>query len=241
MIKIITYQIKPYLLIGQAVEPFLKPGADWLRDVINQLMRHHRPQLVNAGIDTSIFHNHDEKTSHTMSPYPRIVYQNHNGLFLVSGISEGEAALSALSAFCQQPAAVGAHMMVHFSQYRIQETEIVHTEHRNLYQINHYLALDQKTHKQYVEATAVQKIQLLERTLKKHLAGDLFLYLGVDIGDPVVEILEVLPAEPRMNTYKNHHYLSFNLVFSLDVELPDYVALGNGKAFGYGVITRVTD
>lgn len=238
MLTILTYQLKPYLLVGEPLEPLLKPGAEWLRDIVNMLMVRHREHLTKAGIDTSIFHNHDEKTSHTLPPYPRILYQNHNGIFLVTGINEGAVALAALAAFYPQPVSVGHKLFVGFAPYRVQESGIVKTESPITYKISNYLALDQKTHKEYQAATAIQKLQLLEGRLLKHLVADLFHYLHIDIPEPRLELLDMLSSGQRSLTYRSHHYLAFNMVFGLDVQLPDFLALGNGKAFGYGVIER---
>lgn len=239
MIKLLTYQVKPYLLLGESAESYLKPNAEWIRDMVNQLMVRHRQHLVKAGVDTSLFHNHDEASSHTLTTYPRIIYQNNNGFFMVTGINQGAAALSELFGLYPQPVAAGKTMMVSFVPYRSLETEMVKTGEMIRYAIHNYLALDAKTHKQYADSTAAQKISLLEDTILKHLTGDLFHYLDVVVDEPAVEIVEMLNNEPRSMTYKNHHYLSFNLVFAANVLLPDFVALGNGKAFGYGMIERV--
>jgi len=239
MIKLLSYQVNPFLLLGESTEPYLKPNAEWIRDIVNQLMVRHRGHLVKAGVDTSIFHNHDEARSHTLPPYPRILYQNNNGIFLVTGINQGADALAELLGFYREPVYAGKKMMVSFSPYSNRETDIVKTDGMITYSIGNYLALDMKTHKQYINATAVQKILLLENTLIKHLLNDLFHYLEVDVDELTVEILEMPAKEQRSMTYKNHHYLAFNLIFAANVLLPDFVALGNGKAFGYGIIKRL--
>lgn len=241
MIKLLTYQVNPYLLLGEAAEPYLKTNTEWIRDIVNQLMMRHHQHLVKAGIETSLFHNHDETLNHTLPPYPRIIYQNNNGVFMVTGINKGADAIKELFGFYQQPVVAGKNIMISFEPYQKQETDIVKTEGMMMYAIHNYLALDAKTHKQYAHATAIEKLYLLRDTLLKHLIGDLFRYLQVEVDEPQLEIIEMLNNEQRKMTYKNHHYLAFNLVFGANVLLPSFVALGNGKAFGYGVIERVNN
>jgi len=237
MIKLLTYQVKPYLLIGESVGSYLKFNTEWIRETINMLVNRHRQQLSKAGVDTSLFHNHNESNSQTLTTYPLIIYQQHDSMFFVTGINEGALALSELLNLYPQPVSISNALMVGFSLYRTQETEIVKTAGMLTYRIHNYLALDAKTHKQYESATAVQKIQLLEQTLQKHFENDMFKYLNIAVEGLSVEITK-MNGEPKSITYKTHRYLSFDLLFSANILLPAFLALGTVKAFGYGMIER---
>jgi hypothetical protein len=59
------------------------------------------------------------------------------------------------------------------------------------------------------------------------------------MNDIRVEIFDFIKLDQKLLPYKNHFYLPFNLVFSTNFLLPDFLSLGNGKAFGYGIIEQL--
>ncbi|MCX6269640.1 MAG: hypothetical protein NTU44_00185 [Bacteroidetes bacterium] len=77
---------------------------------------------------------------------------------------------------------------------------------------------------------------MLEEAIRKHLEKDFFKYLSIEHKAADIALTELPLINPQRQTYKNHQYLSFNLSFSSNLLLPDYMALGNGKAFGYGIL-----
>jgi hypothetical protein len=239
MISMTTYRITPYLNMGEPREPYYTPGAEWVRDAVKGLMHRHSALLKTQDVDTSLFHNHNEQTSHNKPGYPLIIFHYTGGMFLVTGINAGAYALSRLMALYHEPVKVTNHLLVSFTLYREVDQEIDITPNPVSYLIHNYLPLNTEIHKEYETAGAMRKITILEEAIHKHLEKDLFRYLG--IGFPAGDInLSALPeVNAHRQTYKNHHYLSFNLRFSSCLQLPDYLALGNGKAFGYGILERV--
>lgn len=239
MIKTITYQITPYLLLGTHTEAYIKPGTEWIRDVVKGLMHQNSKYLHQMGVDTSLFHNHNENTSQTLIRYPRILYHYTNGQFLVTGINEGASALQLLFSLFKYPVQYVEKIIVTFSLFKSEQIEIINSDSRHYYKINNWLALDAKTHKQYIEFSAAHKIELLNDTLFKHVKNDLFKYLDITLDDIKVEIFDFIKLDQKLLPYKNHFYLPFNLVFSTNFILPDFLSLGNGKAFGYGIIEQI--
>jgi hypothetical protein len=238
MITITTYQIKPFLLIGETPEKYVKPGSEWIRDSIKGLMHDKSEQLKKQGVDTSLFHNHNEANSNTLPGYPKIIYHYTNGQFLVTGINEGAFALQQLFTSYRNMIDINDRLKVGISRFSHEETDIVQTEQPIIYQIHQYLALDSKTHKQYVGVPMTEKIQMIEKTLHKHLINDLFKYMGVSLPNIQVQLVDILKLDQKLLPYKAHFYLPFNLLFSLNANLPQFVALGSGKAFGYGIIEK---
>lgn len=239
MINTSTYQIKPYLLIGSRTEDFIKPGTEWIRDVVKGLMHQNSKYLHQKNVDTSLFHNHDEKTSQTLIRYPRIIYHYTNEKFFVTGINEGVIALQHLFDLFKYPVSYNDKIMVSFSIYKSEQIRIVLTEDTFQYKINNWLAMDSKTHKQYLALSACQKMQKLDETLHKHITNDLFKYLSITLEDIQVEIQDIVKFDQKLLSYKDHRYLPFNLIFTTNFLLPDFLALGNGKVFGYGIIEQL--
>ncbi len=239
MLQTSTYQIKPYLLLGTHTDAYIKPGTEWIRDVVKGFMHHNSNYLHQLGIDTSLFHNHNESTSQTLIRYPLILYHYTNEHFFVTGINQGATALQQLFGLFKYPVQYDEKIMVTFNLFKSEQVEITNTDSRYYYKINNWLALDTKTHKQYIELPATKKIELLNETLYKHIVNDLFKYLAITIPEINVEIFDFIKLDQKLLPYKNHFYLPFNLVFSTDFLLPDFLSLGNGKAFGYGIIEQI--
>ena len=238
MLRIITYQLKPYLLLGETPDKYVKPGTEWIRDAVKGLMHRSSSALKERNVDTTLFHNHNETTSKTMPGYPKIIYHYTNGQFLVTGINEGTVALQQLFALYDQTLLISDKLMIRILHFGFEEIEVAASEQFNSYRIRHYLAFNAGAHKVYNGATATGKMELLEKTLHKHLENDLFKYLSIIIPDLHVKLLNILKLDQKLLPYKNHFYLPFDLVFSLNVNLPQFIALGNGKAFGYGIVEK---
>jgi len=241
MISLTTYRINPYLNLFEPAEPFFKPGSEWVRDAVKGLMHPNSDKLRSKGVATSLFHNHDEKTSLNKPDYPLIIYHYTGGQFFVTGINEGAFAINELTALFPGPVKVNQQpMVVSFSKVKSSNQEIEAVSDPVTYQIHNYLALNAGIHQEYEAADALRKIAMLEEAIRKHLEKDLFKYLGIDLPVPEIKLLEIPFINPKRQTYKNHHYFSFNLKFSVNLLLPSYLALGNGKAFGYGILEQET-
>lgn len=241
MISMVTYRINPYLNIGEPRDSYFLPGAEWMRDAVKGLMHRNSALLKNQEVDTSLFHNHNEQTSHNKPGYPLIIYHFTGGHFLVTGINEGAYALSRLIALFREPVRVSNQMLVSFTMVGEINHEIEATQVPVKYQVNNYLALNAEIHKEYESAGPMRKLLILEEAIRKHLEKDLFKYLGIDLALHDLNLSELPDVNPHRQTYKNHHYLSFNLRFSTCLHLPDYIALGNGKAMGFGILEKYSD
>lgn len=239
MISMITYRIIPFLNLDEPREPYFNPGSEWVRDAVKGLMHRNSAMLKEQGVDTSRFHNHDEQTSQNKPGYPLIIYHYTGGQFLVTGINEGAYALSQLMALYPGPVKVSHQMMVYFSMLKESNQEIEAVAEPVIYQLHNYLPLNAGLHREFESAGAMRKMAMLEEAISKHLEKDMFKYLGIDLPVPEISLIDIPAIEPRRQTYKNHQYLAFNLKFSVGLLLPDYLTLGNGKAFGYGILEKV--
>lgn len=238
MISMATYRITPFVNIGEPREPFYQPGAEWMRDAVKGLMHRHSAKLKQEDVDTSLFHNHNELTSHNKPGYPLIIYHCTGGQFFVTGINEGAYALARLMALYHEPVRVAGHLLVSFSKQKETAREIEATDQPVVYTLHNYLPLNAGVHREFEQAGPMRKILMLEEAIRKHLEKDLFKYLHIDLPVTDVVLSDLPEINPRRQTYKNHQYLSFNLEFSARLALPDYLALGNGKAFGYGILEK---
>ena len=225
--------------MGNNAEPYLKPGPDWVRDAVKGLMHRNAGLLKERGVDTSLFHNHNETNSQNKPTYPLIIYHFADAKFMVTGINEGAYALEQLMALYNFPVEAGNDLLVTFRKLHGKQTiEVVPTPQANTYRLCYYLPFNPKVHKEYDILDAGQKMELLRQTITKHLVNDMFKYLQIPVFDPRVQVLDIVKLDQKRHTYKEHHYLSFDLVFAANASLPVLLTLGNGKAFGYGTIQK---
>ena len=239
MFEILTYQIIPYLRLGYNADSYLKPGSEWVRDAVKGLMHSNSKWLKERNVDTSLFHNHDETSSRNKPDYPRIIYHFANSKFSVTGINEGAYALEQLMTLYHHPVETDKDLIIAFHKLgRKQEFTIEYSARAIAYRLTNYLPFSPETFKKYELLNMAQKIELLRLTISKHLVYDLFKYLQIPVFDPLVEIIDILKLDQKRYTYKDHHYLTMDLLFRANLSLPDLLTLGNGKAFGYGLIEK---
>ena len=240
-ISLSTYRISPFVRVGEPIEPLYKPGSEWARDAVKGLMHLNSDLLKEKRVDTSLFHNHDELTSKTKPGYPLIIYHYNGGQFLVTGINEGAYAMDQLMALYHGPVVASSRLIVGFSAQPPVVHEIEQKDHPQCYNLYNYLALNSKIHKEFEQANAMQRIVMLEDAIAKHLEKDLFKYLNIELPTPQPILLDLPIIHSALHTYKNHQYLSFNLKFSVNISLPNYLPLGNGKAMGFGILEKYSD
>jgi hypothetical protein len=238
MLHSATYQLKPYLLIGEPAEKYIKPGTEWVRNAVKGLMHSKSGFLKGKGVRTELFHNHNELTGKTLTGYPKILYHYTNESFLVTGINEGATALGQLFELYPGMIRINGQLIIGISKTDDVTHDDLASGKVQLYRIKNYLPFNASTHKLYLAESLPGKMKLLEDTMKKHFRNDLFKFLEINVPELELKLIDILKLDQKRLSYKNHQYLPFDLVFSLNIDLPQYLALGNGKAFGYGIIER---
>ncbi len=107
------------------------------------------------------------------------------------------------------------------------------------YTLRCWLALNNDNHVKYNESNDEQRKILLERILTGNIlsfAKGLNWFVDKQLNVNIEEVENV-----REVSFKGEPTLSFNVVFTANVFLPDYISLGKGAAIGYGTIKRVEE
>jgi hypothetical protein len=86
-----------------------------------------------------------------------------------------------------------------------------------------------------------QRIENLEERIRLQIQKDLANHFNLSIDGFSVNILE--PGEPGgiSVSYEEHGYKAFTILFESNLILPEGIALGHGKAFGFGIIHRMNN
>lgn len=238
MINVLTYHVKPFLLFGENDAMLQKSGAEWLRTSINILYNRGKARLHNAEVITDIFHNHDEKTGKTKPGYPLIIYHKIDNSFYITAINEGVETVKELLSPVTRPVEINKNLYMYFEVFKAEEIEVINTQTKNKYSITDWLPLNADTHKKYKTLALIEKIKFLEEILQKHIIYDFGKYLNLEISKTEVSISDVDRLKRTCMQYKGHDYLPFSLKFTANVNLPDFITLGNGKSFGYGMVKK---
>jgi len=232
MITIKTYCLEPYTTGNTPTKNY---GTEWLRETVNKLMRDKRPELEAEGVDTSLFYNHAPETGQTRVSYPLVIYHLINGLFYLTGISEGAFAVEKLATQYQLPFAVGETV---FKQFRNTKEGGTYNpgivDQQRTYKLVEWRPIHHQQRNAFNQMSLVAKAAELNTRLEKHLTNELGKYLNIGFDGLKLEITDIDRVyEPTL--YKNRHpYPAFDIRFKANIALPPMITLGNHQALGFG-------
>ncbi|HLS71795.1 MAG TPA: CRISPR-associated endonuclease Cas6 [Chitinophagaceae bacterium] len=104
------------------------------------------------------------------------------------------------------------------------------------YVIKNWLALNDKNYKRYKEYSDIDQLDMLE----KILIGNILAFAkGVDWEiDKEVKLRILNIIKVKSLRYKNTQLMAFDVDFSTNAFLPNFIGLGKGVSHGYGVINH---
>ncbi len=249
MIKSIVYQTTPFLSEGyQLPDLGINNGTAWLRGAVNHLYNRNKGRLRKAGVATSLFHNHNEQSGNTIARYPLIQYQRWHNDFFLAGFNQGGDTLKELFAGLNPTCEIDNYMLLKVKKVFDREQQVAATGCSFRYTITDWLPFNRVNYTQYKNAGALtKKTKMLEHILKSHIVNDFsrFLALGFTLENTVVKILSCDSftrscVQLKVNKH-THDFQPFTLVFESNLLLPQYICLGNGKVYGFGLVKPVSD
>ncbi|TKK65856.1 hypothetical protein FC093_19080 [Ilyomonas limi] len=105
------------------------------------------------------------------------------------------------------------------------------------YSIQNWLALNEVNYQKYVQLNSLkEKVTLLERLLTGNI---LSFAKGIEwrVEKPVTVAIQELKGE-KIIRYKGVPLVAFDVIFSCNVFLPNYLGLGKSASHGFGVIRQ---
>ena len=105
------------------------------------------------------------------------------------------------------------------------------------YSIRKYLPLSSE---HYAEYLSIKNERLRRDFIGKILKANIQLFakrIGVGFDREVICVIKELEAKATVR-YKNHSFASFDLIFSTNVSLPNFIGLGIGVSHGFGTVVR---
>ena len=208
--------------------PIEKEEINLFRAAISNLM----------GRDKVLFHHHLD-TDKYLYKYPLIQYKQINGKFAIFSLQEGSDELLKLLELKNNEIEINGkklHLNVvslHLKQHTLQIWDKFFN-----YRITNWIALNEKNYKEYHTITALKdRVLLLEKTLIAHI---LSFAEGVEWNvDKKIELFISDIHKVKWIKYKNTGFMAFDLSFSTNLSLPNYIGLGKSVSIGNGVVKKI--
>lgn len=241
--KLLTYKISPYLLHPSG-EALLEPSpTEWLRNAILVLVTRSKARLLAAGVSHDVFHNHDETTGNTIPRYPLVLYQQRGGQLFVTGINKGAEALEVLLSFYERPVETDKKSLLGFKILSRVNEDVHKLDELHTYTVTEWLPLNSLNHKAYKALESISdKVQFLKQLMMDNLTKDFGRYFELDMSQANVKMLDVdaFNRSCRQLTVngRKKDFQPFTVRFAVNLNLPDFINLGNGKVYGYGLVMK---
>lgn len=244
-IETTIYEVIPILVPGYRLPALnINNGTDWLREAVNTIYNRNKGRLKATGVVTNLFHNHNEQNGQNIARYPLIQYQRSKKGYFVTGLNEGCLALDEL--FCdtlpEYTITDGLHLKIQkvlTKNYPV----IAHSSKQYSYSLINWLPFSSENFRRYKTMELLtDKLAFLENTLKSHIVKDFSKHLELGLTDVEVQIKltgidNFNNSTVRLKVNKHiHDFQPFTVGFTTNVELPHNICLGNGKAYGFGLI-----
>ena len=190
-----------------------------------------------VGKDSVLFHHHlDDNTR--LYRYPLIQYKRINNNPAIICLEEGAEEINRFLTNKDWNITIGKNIIelkilkLDLNQFNLQ----VWDKNFN-YRINNWIAFNSDNYKNYHNLISlIEKIRFLEKILIAHIIS---FAEGVKWNiDKQIQLVINEIHKQRLVKYKGIEFLAFNISFTTNVFLPDYIGLGKSVSVGFGVVKK---
>ena len=193
-----------------------------------------------AGQNSILFHNHFDENKLRYA-YPLIQYKTLKGKPMLLCIEEGVD--EAHHFFTKKDWGIdisGRHLDMKIEKMLMDQITLQVWDHSFKYRIKDWIALNQENHsafklidsdserRTFLEGKLTGNIISMAKGLDWHISKPITMKITGDVLPKIVKV-------KGMNT------LAFNLEFSTNVFLPQYIGLGKNVTFGYGIVSKIVN
>jgi len=202
-----------------------------------QKAQHLRGFFANTFSNIDLFHNHNEDGK-SIYRYPLMQYRFLNNRPHITGIAEGsDKLIEKYDSF--EDIKIGSNV------YKIMEKQLSLKENK-ISQIDNYItyrfitpwfALNQDNHKKYLNIeNSIEKENFLEDILTANLIS-LSKGLNYTVKDQI-KIKTFLNQIQKPLRIKDQSIITFNGIFRVNMDLPEYFGIGKSVSKGFGTIIK---
>lgn len=189
-----------------------------------------------AGENSLLFHNHNGQGFRYS--YPEVQYKTLDGKAAVVCVGTAVAPAESLFAGLKQDVRLGRkEMTLEVQRMERYRTRIGFTDRNILYSMKNWLPFNQDNYRYFLEASSDrERLGLIYSILVGNILS-LGKGLGIEFAGHISA--DIISSEPSgYCSFKGIRMLAFDLEFSLNLSLPDYIGLGKGVSLGFGVIEK---
>lgn len=197
-----------------------------------------RGAVISASNRSNVlFHNHVEDKYRYA--YPLIQYKKVNRMATLVGINEGADALAAYIAQCDFNFKLGKReVSMHINHVdACKHTLMEPGENKYTYQMYAWMPLNEMNYEIYKDLEYLdERISFLEKVLTANIlsfAKCMHIFFETIIKVKLTSILSSYEV-----TYKSVKMQAFDITFTTNIELPEYIGLGRNVSLGYGTICK---
>ncbi|MBS1736758.1 MAG: hypothetical protein JSS98_09195 [Bacteroidetes bacterium] len=195
--------------------------------------------IARVGLENKMFHNHDEDK--LVYKYPLIQYKVINKKASLYCIGNGVDEIHNFFGLGNWDIQLqDQKVKLKIDRLDLNTITLNVWEKSFQYTLYDWLALNAENYKKYQAiAGLAEKIQLLERLL----TGNILSFakgIGWHIEKPIKVQIEKISGE-KMIKYKGVPLMAFDVAFSSNVFLPNYLGLGKSASHGFGVVRMKRD
>lgn len=241
MIIIRRVNIRLYFQYGENMEILRNPGGEWIRNAVSRVLGLKATGINIAAFDRNVFFNEDPKTHKGRNSYPLVLFHHQDNSFFLTGINEGAQMLEKMFQGCHTSIQLDSRTVIRFSLLGEEQSEIKSSENKQSYLIRHWIPFKQTEYIEKIEKgnDIKTKTSNLEERIQLQIIKDLANHLKLQLDPPEIRIADIDTLTGNRVRYEGHDYFGFSPVFRANLLLPDYIGIGHGKAFGFGVIQKV--
>lgn len=219
----------------------------YFRKAITSLVSKLRTQLQNSGVNTDLFHNHDEITGKPINRYPLVQYKTESGYAAISGIKEGADAVQALLDLLskKENEKMLNHLHLHgksisfalLSNHEYEYNVVVSDKLKN-YKISDWLPFEEERYTAWSESLSLEhRVSLLNEALPRQISNFL---TGLNFTEEIsyTAFIDTVDKTEWLKEF-NVHKLAFDCSFWSNLELPDGIGLGQVPSIGFGKIVAI--
>ena len=187
-----------------------------------------------------LYHNHKENDRFRYS-YPLIQYKRIRGNAAIVCIGDGVDVIGQFLSVNNKEININGKEISMNVLNVIPARLLIQTWNRSFrYHISRWIPLNAKNYQIYQSLdNEIERKELFKRIL----TGNLLSFLkgvGFHIDDDIIIEIEDI-SEPYLTTNKNIKLTTFNVDFSCNLTIPNYIGIGKNASIGYGIIHEIKD
>lgn len=186
-----------------------------------------------------LFHNHTE--DNYRYSYPLIQYKRIKGKAAIVCINNGTEEIGQLFSHGPFDIHIGnTPMTFEIEKIHPSKTLIKIWNSRFRYRINKWLPLNSNNYKKFAQLEGIaQQITFLESILNGNILS-MLKGLGIHLEQPLISHITDI-SSPYLIENKHVKMTAYNIEFTTNISLPDYIGIGKNASIGYGIVTQIKE